>query len=417
MNIYEAALNKVIVILGVTRNKDQYYFVGTRNRRIVELTQGNSNLLNNISSDREFLVDFYDLKNDKIETIDFQNGEVNEFTLPGLPFEIAPPMFLNPKWENETNNNTLIELQKNIIDIIVNKKTIPAFKENKVNFAKKNQSVNFFNDAKMFSVSSDYLLDEKDELYYFKLTCDGDHFEKFNSEFKEFYELIHLKPLFVKIGYDFKSINELRTITASKKDEIKQKWIDYLENKKAEKLSDLAQQFESTKNSIDDVNLLNVATFQYEALSLKIQAANYSNILKNINDMKMFLRYSPDYIDNSDIFTTMAPFADMCLKIIDNLIVSGVITNDEYLKEIYDSGVNTFCNAHLQELKNVRKQQIINRKNEILTELTTDEQNQVAPFLSEDSLFNKLDILTQFYDVLSFWPPVLGKRPEYVLPS
>lgn len=417
MSIYELALNKIIVIVGIKRNDITYYFSGTRNKKIVDLCNGDSSLLNNVESNNEDFIEFYDLKNDVLEKIDLKNGEFFEFTLPGLPFEIAPPMFLNPKWENEQNNETLIELQQDVIDVIKSKKHIPAFKDNAVNQNRINDSLNFFNNAKEFGIDSELLLKEKDELYYFKLTCDGDHLDKFNAEFKKYYELIHLKPVFNKLGYTFSSINELKNIVNNEAQNIKNKWIQYLENKKTAKLTELNDYFNQTKQNITDTNILNVAIFQFEETKRNIENASYSNILSKTDDIRIFLRYSPDYLDNSDLFSSIAPFDDYDYKIINNIIVNEIATTEEHFKEIFDRGLEYFCTNHLNEIREKRKQQILAKRDEVLNSLTAQEKANIAPFLSNEAVLNKLDVVPGYYDVLSFWPPVLGNRPEYVLPS
>lgn len=415
MNIYEIALDKACVIIGIQRNSNRYYFCGTRNKKIVELTHGNTALIDNLEKNNENYIEFYDLKNDTIEKVDLKNGEFFEFTIPGLPFEISPPMFLNPKWENEQNNNTIIEMQQDVFDVITAKKTIPIFKSNLVNQNLVNDSLNFLNNAKDLGIDSELLLKEKDELYYFKLTCDHDHLNNFVSEFKSYYELIHLKPVLKKLGFDFSSISDLKNIINNAAQIIKGKWAAYLESKKAEKLLELENNFNQTKQNITDTNVLNVAIFQFEEIKRNIQSAVYSNILEKVNDMRVFLRYSPDYLDNSDLFTNIAPFNDYDYKVINNIIINNIVTTEAHFKELFDKGVEAFCNAHMGELKETRKQQILAKRDEVYNSLSIQEQTEIAPFLTNEAVLNKLDVLTNYYDVLSFWPPVLGTRPGYIL--
>jgi uncharacterized membrane protein len=118
---------------------------------------------------------------------------------------------------------------------------------------------------------------------------------------------------------------------------------------------------------------------------------------------------------NSDLFTSIAPFNDYDYSVINNIIVNNIATTESHFKEIFDKGVEAFCNAHLNELKETRKQQILTKRDEVYNSLSAQEQIEIAPFLTNEAVLNKLDVITNYYEVLSFWPPVLGTRPSFVL--
>jgi hypothetical protein len=417
MNIYEIALDKACVIIGIQRNSNRYYFCGTRNKKIVELTNGNAALLNNFEKNNENYIEFYDLKNDKVEKIDLKNGEFFEFTIPGLPFEISPPMFLNPKWENEQNNNTVIELQQSVFDIIKTKKNLPAFKSNLVNENKINGCLNFLNNTKELDISLQNNFDADDKLFYFKLTCDGDYTSNFYNEYSQYHELLHLKPVFSKLGFEFDSTAKLQSIIANENVAVKQKWVEYLNMKKVEKLVQLEADFNKAKENITDSNILNVATFQFNEIQNNIKNQNYTDILKNINDARLFLRYSPEYLDNGDLFSSVAPFDNYDFSTLNNLITNNIVSTQEHNKEIFEYGIASFCSNHLEEIRQKRKEQILTKRTEVLQKLTESEKSELSIFLTEDVLLNKLDVLTNYYDILIFWPPVLMPRPDFVLPS
>jgi hypothetical protein len=409
MNIYEKALNKVLVIIGIKKDSKIYYYAGTRNKQIIEFCGGDKNIIFETHSDDK--ISFYDLKNNCTEEILLNNDSLFEFTIPCIPFEISPPMYLVPEIENEENNKKLIAFQKDLFEYIKQRKNIEEFKTNEANQDVLNKCLYFLHNAKYNEITQGLLLDIADNFYYFKLACDPVIQKQFNEQYSKFYEIIHFKPILNFLGYSFKSVEELEEILKNNLLEIKTKWASFLDKKRNDFLQQLTINFENEKKHTTDVNVLNILNFQYDERVKLLNSTNFIDVLDKINDLRIALRYCPEYIDTG-FYKFVDSYDSLDLRLINCLICNDILKTKQEYTEIFEKGLNVFCELRLDILKEKRKQQIINKKEELIKHY---ENLSSENMLNEDTLLNHLYSLQNYKDVLSFWPPVLTPVPNYVL--
>ena len=440
----ETGLNKAAIFITIKDNNTLTSHLVTRNKSIIsffnngftEIPYG-KNIDNNT-------IEAYELRYNRV--VNLNTTHIHEVYYYGLPIELAPPVFLNPTFENSINDNKIVESQLSEFLIKV----------------KKERDEGMYQEHPFVEADIATLYNIK---YFFEqeygITSDNtDVLDLFNK-----YEIFNIMSNSVAV----KNILELQKkmfflpaileCTGSAKDDLKnilsgildnsafskEKWIQILETKRSSYILDYQKQLEDLKQKfvINSTTNIDISSAQAEYESLHNQFVQIIENLTQIsfvdelslyNDYRLYLRYWPSlFMDAVEFHKHIRPFTDLEHLVIKLFIRAGIEFDydsiyrkdfDFYNSIITDLEVHTetwreYKLKHITEVAASRAEEIRTEIGPLYDALTPEERVELDKALAELTDFNlykdSLNNLTRLTDVMSYWPVSLYPAPEDTL--
>lgn len=366
----KTALSKIAVVV-VTQDEQRYLV--SQNQHIISIfhpTEGHKDF-NTLTDPESNLVACYEIRYNKVITIDASNVKYLEFV--GIPEEIAPPLYLNPRFEGAIPNEALVDLQSPSLLEIKEARDRGCFEEEPYSeervyrlsiikgYIQEVLGLSF-NDHPIFNIYRNPLLNNF-HLYSNKKDCD---------KILELAERLYFMPAILAChNKEVNSLTKQQKIDFIDNNEIianlKQKWIERLDKYRKDYIVSIKKEKELANNFLDTelqdkLSLQAVKKLIKRALNKDIATGNSTTVYDTkVNELIDLVKL---------LCTEEFTFTDELSKKIDELLAVFItdINSDVDVRAVFSKeAVRQFINISVNNVLQIKEQYtvIINESEKI----------------------------------------------------